>query len=577
MITTVDRQRVARALLTYMAEPGDPVLAAWLEVATPADAIDSITAGRLPLLPAMGPGSLGDLQAEKVEHAFGIWRQRLGDLPGQLDLDEFGRAGIRLVCPGEDEWPTQLDTLGVTRPYALWLRGEADLRYCCLQSVSIVGARASSGYGEHVGTEMAAALAERGWTVVSGGAYGIDGCAHRGALAADGVTVAVLACGVDHAYPPGHYELLTSIAAQGVLVSEWPPGRVPNKLRFLIRNRVIGALTRGTVVVEAGQRSGALSTARHARDLRRPLMAVPGPVTSEVSAGCHRIIREWGAVCVTSAHDVIDLLTPLCEVPGYGSAASPYVYATPDDGPGGPEAPAGPDHVRGHADHSPGAPGGSRGMPSRSPGMPGHSPDPSGSSPGSPGYRPGPSASSPAPSAHSPGSSGYRPGPTADKSTVSRPAWFPTADPARAAGPVRATGSADATFSARAASARAAASAAVGAPPCTKISDGPDSPVQAVGPGHQLRPVTPFSSARRPLMTAPPVPTGRRAALLPRDKLAPASRAVLDAIPARGAGPAVIAVKAGLEVDTVVSTLGLLAAGGFVERCPRGWRIRRSP
>ena len=146
---------------------------------------------------------------------------------------------------------------------------------------------------------MAAALAERGWTVVSGGAYGIDGCAHRGALAADGVTIAVLACGVDHVYPPGHQDLLASVAAQGVLVSEWPPGRPPSKLRFLIRNRVIGALTRGTVVVEAGLRSGALNTARHARDLRRPVMAVPGPVTSEVSAGCHKIIREWGAVCVT--------------------------------------------------------------------------------------------------------------------------------------------------------------------------------------------------------------------------------------------------------------------------------------
>jgi len=208
-------------------------------------------------------------------------------------------------------------------------------------------------------------------------------------------------------------------------------------------------------------------------------------------------------------------------------------------------------------------------MPSRSPAMPGHSPDPSGHSPGPSSYRPSPAASSPPPSAHSPGSSGYGPAPTADKSTVSRPAWFPTADPAHAAGPVRATGSADATFSARAASARAVA------PPRIKISDRPVSPVQAVSAGHQLRPVAPFSSARRPLMTAPPVPSGRRAALLPRDELAPASRTILDVIPARGAGPAVIAVKAGLDVDTVVSALGLLAAGGFVERCSHGWRIRR--
>jgi DNA processing protein len=419
MITTVDRQRVARALLTYVAEPGDPVLAAWLEIATPGDAVAAITAGRPPLLPTAGPHGLGDLQAEKVEHAFGLWRQRLGDLPAQLDLDAFRREGIRLVCPGDSEWPTQLDTLGVARPYALWLRGEADLRYCCLQSVSMVGARASSAYGEHVGTEMAAALAERGWTVVSGGAYGIDGCAHRGALAADGVTIAVLACGVDHVYPAGHQDLLASVAAQGVLVSEWPPGRTPSKLRFLIRNRVIGALTRGTVVVEAGLRSGALNTARHARDLRRPVMAVPGPVTSEVSAGCHKIIREWGAVCVTDAHDVLELLTPLGGIPAYGPAAG--------------QAP-----------------------------------------------------------------------------------WFP---------------------------------ADTGRPPLTVVKQAP--------------------TGRRD--------TGWREALLSRAELAPATRRVLDAVPARGAGPAVIAVGANLDVDTVVSALGLLAAGGFVERCSRGWRPRRSP
>ena len=449
MITATDQQRVARALLTYLAEPGDPVLAAWLEVATPADAIAAITAGRLPSLPTMGPHSLGDLQAEKVAHAFGGWRQRLGDWADQLDLDEFRRQGIRLVCPGDSEWPTQLDTLGVARPYALWLRGEADLRYCCLQSVSIVGARASSAYGEHVGTEMAAALAERSWTVVSGGAYGIDGCAHRGALAADGVTIAVLACGVDRAYPPGHEDLLASVAAQGVLVSEWPPGRTPNKLRFLIRNRVIGALTRGTVVVEAGWRSGALNTARHARDLRRPVMAVPGPVTSEGSAGCHKIIREWGAVCVTSAHDVIELLTPLCEVPGYGSAA-----------------------------------------------------------------------------------------------------------PALAVAPTLATAPA------------AAAAPAVPAP-------GHGGPASALGVSAPA--ASSFSAARRHLVAVAAGSGPRRPALLSSDELSPASRRVLGAIPARGAGPAVIAVGASLDVDTVVSSLGLLAAGGSVERCSRGWRIRRAP
>ena len=170
----------------------------------------------------------------------------------------------------------------------------------------MVGARAATGYGEHVATEMAAALAERGWAVVSGGAYGIDSCAHRGALGADGVTVAVLASGLSYGYPKGHHELFAAIAGQGVMVSEWPPDRAPTRPGFLVRNRVIAALSCGTVVVEAALRSGALSTARHARDLCRPLMAVPGPVTSDLSAGCHEIIREWGAVCVTGARDVIE-------------------------------------------------------------------------------------------------------------------------------------------------------------------------------------------------------------------------------------------------------------------------------
>ncbi len=447
MINAFDGQHVARARLTYLAEPGDPVLASWLELSPPDEIVAAISAGELPELPGVRTwtpdGDLGltrDLQAEKLAHAFRLWRRRLGDLPGELDLARFRREGIRLVCPGDSEWPTQLNMLGVARPYALWLRGEADLRYCCLQSVSIVGARAASAYGTHVGTEMAAALAARGWTVVSGAAYGIDASAHQGALAADGVTIAVLACGVDHAYPAGHYDLLASVAAQGVLVSEWPPGQTPNRLRFLIRNRVIGALTRGTVVVEAGLRSGALNTARHARDLHRPVMAVPGPVTSEVSAGCHKIIREWGAICVTGAQDVLELLSPLGQaLPGQTS-----LNGAP---PSGPADLAGQLPLDGPAE--------------------------------------------------------------ADRALLPLPPG----------------------------------------PSSLAIDQAPETPWSRAGAG----------------------------ALLPRDDLGATSRAVLDAIPARGAGPAVIAVRAGRSVDAVVSSLGLLAAGGFVERCSRGWRLRRSP
>ena len=177
--------------------------------------------------------------------------------------------------------------------------------------------------------EIAADLAEQGWVIISGGAYGIDAAAHRGALAARAATIAVLACGLDQPYPAGHAGLFADIAGDGLVVSEWPPGRRPARLRFLVRNRTIAAMTCGTVIVEAGERSGALNTARHAAELGRPLMAVPGPVTSAQSAGCHRIIREWGATCVTCAADIIELLSPLGTadpappVPAVPAAAGP--------------------------------------------------------------------------------------------------------------------------------------------------------------------------------------------------------------------------------------------------------------
>jgi DNA processing protein len=178
-------------------------------------------------------------------------------------------------------------------------------------AVALVGARAASAYGLHVAAELAFALAEAGVPVVSGGAYGIDAAAHRGALDAQAApTVAVLACGVDVAYPRGNDQLLSRIAEHGVVLSEVPPGSAPTRVRFLVRNRLIAALAAGTVVVEAAPRSGSLSTAGRAADLVRPVMAVPGPVTSVSSAGCHELIRQ-GATLVTDAADVLEqLATP---------------------------------------------------------------------------------------------------------------------------------------------------------------------------------------------------------------------------------------------------------------------------
>jgi DNA processing protein len=276
------------------------------------------------------------------------WRVRLDELPTPDEVIAFRQSGIRLICPGDPEWPEQLADLGHEQPYALWLRGTADLRFNCLRAVAVVGSRAATAYGSYVAAELAASVAARGWTVVSGAAFGVDASAHRGALGADGVTIAVLACGVDVPYPVGHTELLEAVAAQGVIVSEWPPGRTVSRLRFLVRNRVIAALATGTLVVEAGERSGAVNTARHARDLGRRLMAVPGPVTSEQSAGCHHIIREWQGTLVTTAAEVIEHLSPVGATlePANAPLVTDLAAPTGPTGPTGPVGPADPPRPR---------------------------------------------------------------------------------------------------------------------------------------------------------------------------------------------------------------------------------------
>jgi DNA processing protein len=307
-----DEERFARTALSCVADPGDPVLGALLRACGPAEILAAICSGQVPeSLAARGAGR--QLATRGLHRALERWGARLGSVPTETRIAAWYRAGIRLVCPGDPGWPAELDALGDARPVLLWVKGDADLRCACVRSVSVVGARAATAYGSHVCGEIAAALAERGWTIISGGAYGIDARAHRAALAARGTTIAVLASGLSYGYPRGHHELFEAIAARGALVSEWPPDRAPSRPGFLIRNRVIAAASRGTVVVEAALRSGALSTARHAADLCKPLMAVPGPVTSDLSAGCHEIIRNTGAVLVTGADDVIEVISPAGE------------------------------------------------------------------------------------------------------------------------------------------------------------------------------------------------------------------------------------------------------------------------
>lgn len=226
---------------------------------------------------------------------------------------------MRFVIPGDDDWPARLVDLqaceavnGMTGvPVGLWVCGGGDLGQLTELSVAVVGSRASTPYGETVAADLAAGLSEAGYTVVSGGAFGIDAAAHRGAMSGRTPTVAVLAGGLDQPYPSGHRSLFERISEQGLLVSELPPGQHPTRMRFLSRNRLIAAVAPGTVMVEAAARSGARNTVTWANALHRVVMAVPGPVTSANSVTPHRLIRESEAVLVTQAAEVLDLLSPL--------------------------------------------------------------------------------------------------------------------------------------------------------------------------------------------------------------------------------------------------------------------------
>ena len=237
------------------------------------------------------------------------------------DLRTLHALGGRLVTPEDPEWPAWrllgLSQLSPGRdpdsavPLALWVRGRRDLTELTERAMAVVGARCSTGYGDRVTGTLAGDLAARGWTVISGAAFGIDGMAHRAALAVGGATVAVLACGIDRPYPAQHDRLLDRTAETGLVVSEYPPGTSARKHHFLARNRLIAALADGVLVVEAGLRSGARNTVKWARRIGRPTLAVPGSVDSVASAGCHRMIRDGEALLVTCTDEVVAAAAPL--------------------------------------------------------------------------------------------------------------------------------------------------------------------------------------------------------------------------------------------------------------------------
>jgi DNA processing protein len=291
--------RVARLMLAQWCEAGDRSVGSRVRERGPAVVVDEILTGRSPL-PAIA-GAAGRVPVgTPFDEAIDRWAE-----PAWTAAE---RCGARYVVPGDQEWPTQLDDLADAAPLGLWVAGAGDLRLLALRSISVVGARSATAYGESISRELAAHLAETGWLTVSGGAFGIDAAAHRGALSAAGTTACVLAGGVDVPYPRSHADLLARIRESGVLLSEAPLGGAAMRHRFLTRNRIIAALSRGTVLVEAALRSGGRSTVREARELRRVVMAFPGPVTSPMSAGCHRVIRDEDVHLVASPREVVALV-----------------------------------------------------------------------------------------------------------------------------------------------------------------------------------------------------------------------------------------------------------------------------
>jgi DNA processing protein len=303
MAAVDEPERQARIVMSRVVEPGDPDACRLVREHSARDLLRRLRSG-----PIAG--------SPKVV----AWSERAA----AADYDDVARdaetASGRFVCPGDAEWEPALDDLerledeaGDRRggaPFGLWVRGDGHLSELTRRCVAIVGSRGSTAYGEHVASGLAFDAAERRFTIVSGGAYGIDAAAHRAVVARTSPTIAVLAGGIDDLYPTGNATLLEEICRMGVLVSEAAPGCKPSRSRFLVRNRLIAALSQGTVVVEAALRSGALNTARWALDLGRGVMGVPGPVTSRVSTGVHELLRQPGTLLITDALEMIEHVSP---------------------------------------------------------------------------------------------------------------------------------------------------------------------------------------------------------------------------------------------------------------------------
>ena len=251
---------------------------------------------------------------EKLSHRsydpikYGALYEKFQKIEAEKLEEEIAAAGAELLIPGHRSWPGAVDELAAP-PIGLLVKG--NLSALAFDSLAIVGTRNPTPYGVRIAGDFAAGFADRGWSITSGGAYGIDTAAHKGALVAEGPTIAVIASGIDVEYPLGNSRLFAEILENGAIVSESLPGVPALPHRFLTRNRLIAAMSRSTLVVEAAFRSGSLRTARDAAELMRPVMAIPGPINSPSSDGCHRLIGERCAEIVTSVTDALELISSL--------------------------------------------------------------------------------------------------------------------------------------------------------------------------------------------------------------------------------------------------------------------------
>lgn len=299
---------LARIVWSRVVEPGDAVAGILIACLGAGPAIDLVASGASgsELCATLHDQGEERVTARQATAAVKRWMPRLDRAAVVEDIERARACNIRVLVPGEEQWPDALDDLDAHAPVLLWVRGDTALLRS--PALAVVGARACTGYGSHITAELTSDACAEGLTIVSGAAYGVDAVAHRAALALQTPTIAVLAGGADRPYPSAHTQLLEQIGEAGAVCSEMVPGSAPTRWRFLQRNRVIAALSRATLVTEAGPRSGSLNTAGHAAELGRALGAVPGPITSAASVGCHRLIREYGAALVSNGAELRELL-----------------------------------------------------------------------------------------------------------------------------------------------------------------------------------------------------------------------------------------------------------------------------